>query len=128
MSTKTEALPSGIKLWCREGIPFPEIVARVSERSDLECAFGAAVVMEQSSRGPQILEKICEMVDCFQDTKKILDVMKEKRTEAREVLPNDDAKAFFEEINALMVEHYVRLYKTWVSLGCPEGHPPPPSQ
>lgn len=121
----TDVLPLGIKLWCREGIPFPEIVARVSERSDLECAFGAAVVMQECRRGPQILEKICELVDHFQDTKKILDAMKEKRIEAREVLPGDDAKAFFEEINALMVEHYVRLYKMWVSLGCPEGRPPP---
>lgn len=110
-----------VKLWSREGIPYQEIVARVSERSEEECGFAVAIVESQCPEKWELIRwHICELVEQFEDTKKILDHMREKREKVvAEHVPGKDEHAFFEEVNALMIEWFVRKWREWKALGMP---------
>lgn len=95
-----------IDLWAERGVPHPEILRRIRERPLRECAL-AQQWMASAAMSDDALRKLIDMADALRSTVRICALLEPRFRQSyppEMPLPLE----YFLELNALMVEMYVR--------------------
>lgn len=115
----TLLVPDGVDLWCRRGIPRPEIVRLIGERSDTDCAF-AFNVLKASPVGSLLLNLFIEEQAKYPDAQAMIENDTER---IKQVIASfrhkfgveNPAAHFFEEVHALAIEYLFREKKKFLA-------------
>lgn len=96
---------SEIKLWSERGVPYAEIINRIRERDTKDCITARVWLAELDK---ETFLKVADMAEALRSTREVMRYFEPHFHKSAAKFTADFTKENFMEINALMVEGYVR--------------------